>query len=265
MAECGEGGRQEQQSGRYRLPGGLSPGAPPAVWVTGGVVTLPRFVKPANLVQERQLYRTLVAELRGGLAIDLEPSPDFDRSIRNEEVETISGDEDKYLIVGSSNARRLHKAMKDIGRVAELVYVEQLRIIRGSGEMIRDRMKEVLKEFRPTVVIMQLLDNTAFEVITEDGERLPPQKLDGKTHFAGDIAVIDKVVMRKLLRMCRLALDATEGIQTVFIGPLPRYVTGACCRYSGHMGNRTEPGYFLKMKQDLAAVIWGTGQSRDSS
>jgi uncharacterized membrane protein YgcG len=134
------------------------------------------------------------------------------------------------------------------------VYVEQLRIVRGSGEMIREKVEEVMRDFKPTVIIMQLMDNTTFEVITEDGKRLPPKKLDGKTHFAGDIAVVDKAVMRKLLVMCRPALDATVGIKTVFIGPLPRYVTGACCRNNEHMGNRIEPGFFLKMKQDLAAV-----------
>jgi hypothetical protein len=68
LCENGDGGRQAPVAVRYRLPGGLSGGAPPAVWMSGGVVSLPRAVKPAQLVQERYLYRTLVAELRGGLA-----------------------------------------------------------------------------------------------------------------------------------------------------------------------------------------------------
>jgi hypothetical protein len=33
-------------------------------------------------------------------------------------------------------------------------------------------------------------------------------------------------------------LEATEGIKTVWIGPLPRYVTGGCCLEAGHAQNR---------------------------
>jgi uncharacterized membrane protein YgcG len=212
-------------------------------------------VKPVQLVQERHLYRTLVAELRGGLAIDLEPSPDFDRSI-DEIWATDSGDGggERILIIGSSNARRLHAAMIEAGKEAELIYLEQLRVIRSAGEHIRSKIKEVLAKKQPTAIVLQILDNTVFEVITEEGERLPPQRVDGRTHFAGDIAVADKAVLRKLLKLCSPALDATDSIKTAFIGPLPRYVTGACCSEGSHMVNRKEPDFFQKMKQDLAAL-----------
>jgi hypothetical protein len=256
MCENGDGGRQELVAVRYRLPGSLTGSAPPAVWMSGGVVSLPRAVKPAQLVQERFLYRTLVTELRGGLAIDLEPSPDFDRGIGDASGPVVSGGGggERYLIVGSSNARRLHEALTEAGKVSELIYLDQLRIIRSTGELIKAKIGEAVAKEKPTAIVIQILDNSLFEVITEEGERLPPQKVEGRTHFAGDIAVADRAVLRKLLMLCRPALDATEGIKTAFIGPLPRYVMGACCDEMGHMANRTEPGFFQRMKQDLAVL-----------
>jgi hypothetical protein len=150
LCENGDGGRQAPAAVRYWLPGGLAGGAPPAVWMSGGVVLLPRAVKPAQLVQERYLYRTLVAELRGGLAIDLEPSPDFDRGIRDVSGPVASGGGgERYLVIGSSNARRLHEALTESGKVAELVYLDQLRIIRSTGELIKAKICEaVAKESR---------------------------------------------------------------------------------------------------------------------
>jgi hypothetical protein len=112
--------------------------------------------------------------------------------------------------------------MTEAGKVAELICLEQLRVIRSNGELIKKKINEAVEKERPTAIVIQILDNTLFEVIAEEGERLPPQRVDGRAHFAGDMAVADRALLRKLLMLCRPALDATDGIKTAFIGPLPR-------------------------------------------
>jgi hypothetical protein len=78
---------------------------------------------------------------------------------------------------------------------------------------------------KPAAIVLQFLDNTVFEAPTEDGTRIPPQEaIEGKYHLDGDIVVADNATTVRLLRLCRPAFNATTGINTVMIGPLPRYV-----------------------------------------
>jgi hypothetical protein len=49
-------------------------------------------------------------------------------------------------------------------------------------------------------------------------------------------------------------MNATEGILTVFMGPMLRYVSKGCCGDPEHMANRATPGFESKMLVDLAAV-----------
>jgi hypothetical protein len=39
----------------------------------------------------------------------------------------------------------------------------------------------------------------------------------------------EKAVLLKIMKMCRPILEATDGISTVFVGPIPRYAIAACC------------------------------------
>jgi hypothetical protein len=93
-----------------------------------------------------------------------------------------------------------------------------------------------------------------FEALTEEGSRIPPRKLDGKMHYDGDIVVAEKAAMIRMLRICRPAFNATENIPTVLVGPLPRYVSAACCADPEHMANRCTPGFMSKMRAELETV-----------
>jgi hypothetical protein len=101
---------------------------------------------------------------------------------------------------------------------------------------------------------MQFMDNSVFEALTEEGTRIPPRKSQGRFHLDGDIVVADKAATVKMLRFCRSAFNATEGIPTAMVGPMPRYVSRACCEDQDHMANRSTPGFAGKMKSDLEAV-----------
>jgi hypothetical protein len=257
LTEAGEGGPQAALQLRQRLP---AFGGGGKLWVIDGLIGLPELLKPASVGQEKALYETLIEELRSGLALDVEDAPDFDRSVRpggsgggdvnNNSRPLVTTD--VILVVGGSNAQRLSKAFEEEGIAADLVHIPNMRVIRGTGEVLAERLKEAIAKRRPASIVFQYLDNSVFEALTEEGSRIPPRKLDGRYHFDGDIVVADKATVVKFMRMCRPALNATEGIPTAFIGPMPRYVTGSCCGDAEHMANRSTPGFEAKMRGDLA-------------
>jgi hypothetical protein len=86
--------------------------------------------------------------------------------------------------------------------------------------MVAEKLKEEVGRKKPAAIILQFLDNSVFEAWL----------------------------------VCRPIFNATAGIKTVVIGPLPRYVTSGCCQDPEHMANRVAPGFFGNMKMDLAAL-----------
>jgi hypothetical protein len=180
----------------------------------------------------------------------------FDRAVKQEK----SGGSgalvatDVMLICGGSNAQRLHKEMQEQGIAADLLHIPNLRVIRDTGEVIAAKIKEAIAKRRPASIIFQFLDNSVFQALTEEWSRIPPRKLDGRLHFDGDIVVADKAAMTRMLRICRPTFNATEDIPTVMIGPLPRYVSSACCGDPEHMANRCTPGFLTKMKSELDGI-----------
>jgi hypothetical protein len=252
LLEAGTGGPQPALNLRLRLPDSNS-GSGGKQWIVEGLLALPTTLKPASIAQEKALYDTLVAELRSGLALDVESSPRIDRAVKQEKsggggalVTT-----EMMLICGGSNAVRLHKEMQEQGIAADLLHVPNLRVIRGTAELLAAKIKEVVAKRRLASIILQFLDNSVFETLTEEGSRIPPRKLDGTLHFDGDIVVAEKAAMTRMLRICRPAFNATEDIPTAMIGPLPRYVSTACCGDPEHMANRCTPRFRRKMRSEL--------------
>jgi hypothetical protein len=260
LLEAGVGGPQPALKMRQRLP--AIGGGGKKLWVVEGLIGLPEKLLPASGEQESRLYRALVQELHDGLAIDVEKDILVDREVpvrKNLESEAEGTSRnlvmtDIILVVGGSNAQRLCKAMEEDGIAADLLHIPNLRIIRGSGELIAEKLKEAIAKRRPSTIVFQFLDNSVFEALTEEGSRIPPRKLDGKHHFDGDIVVPEKNVVIRQLRLCRAAMNATDGIPTVFMGALPRYVSKGCCGDPEHMANRATPGFEAKMLADLATV-----------
>jgi hypothetical protein len=100
-----------------------------------------------------------------------------------------------------------------------------------------------LRRHQIEAVVFQLMDDTIFISLTEEGEKIPPRKEGEIVHIEGDLSIIDNAVLSKLLKLCKPLLTATVGIKTMWVGPLPRYVTGGCCLDAGNVANRQQRGH----------------------
>jgi hypothetical protein len=248
-------GSQPAMGFRLRLPScGGGGGEDSKVWISDGLVGLPAAVGPANEAQELRMFQALVTELRSGLALDLDTTAVMKRDVIPAESNTAVATE-AYLIVGGSNAARLYKAFTEVGIAADLINIPNLRVLRGTGEVIAEKIREAVGRKKPAAIILWFMDNSIFEAMTEEGSRIPPRKLEGRFHLDGDIVVADRAATIRLLRLCRPAFIATAGINTVMMSPLPRFVTRSCCKDPEHMGNRTAPDFFAHMKEDLARTV----------
>jgi hypothetical protein len=75
----GEGGLQTDYRCRLRLPLLTKAIKGPPVFFSGGWDQMPNKIRPNRLVEEKEIIKAMIEELRTNMAIDLEPKPVIDR------------------------------------------------------------------------------------------------------------------------------------------------------------------------------------------
>jgi hypothetical protein len=248
VANSGYGGIVPDHLNRYRLP---TADRRYTTWVSGGMTELPMKVHPLSASNEAILFTSIIGEIRSGLAINLETTPSYERGVVHCSAAATAGG---TLVVGSSNAKRLHKAMMDAGWEAELIYEANLRITKQSVRDLAVKMNDSVQAKRPSIVVLQVLDSTIYYSLSEEGQKEPMVKTNARYHAAGDLVLADKHSLSKILALCKPLLEAAGDSKVVVVGPLPRYVTGGCCEDSGHMPNRTKPRFLESLLADLAIL-----------
>jgi hypothetical protein len=217
-------------------------------WSSSVLVGLPRATRPVGEKEEKDFECSLISEIRSGIAIDLDPTPSFERGV----AATIGGEAGEVvLIVGGKQAAKMHTEMRREGLEADLIELPLWRISKTEVDSLLVRIEQAKAEKNVAAVVFQLMDNTVFTAITEEGEKIQPVMRDNTLHWVGDLSVCDKPVLAMLLKILKPVLEATSDYKTVLVGPLPRFVTGSCCEEPGHIPNRDQPGFLNNMVGEL--------------
>jgi hypothetical protein len=180
-----EGREKQHDVIRYRLPDSYNSKSGPVLFACTPDTYLPAAIKPATGLQEKEMVTTMIGELRANLALDLDANPSFERGLALQAGPQKSVD---FLIIGSSNAKRLMTALSEMGFSAGLVNLPHFRIQRGSIEEPVRMAKQAIADLDPGTIIIHLLDNSSYCARASDGSRLPPKKgADGLYHMEGEL------------------------------------------------------------------------------
>jgi hypothetical protein len=138
------------------------------------------------------------------------------------------------------------------GKSPGLLYSPGWTISRINVEQMAANISRRLEEVDPAVVILQLLDNSAFFSKTEDGSRqMPRQDPAGRFHLEGELRVCASDVQEDQFRALKPIFDVLGRKKCILVAPIPRYVVAGCCGSSGHVTNRLEPYYLEDMQMQL--------------
>jgi hypothetical protein len=247
LHDSGEGKQTSLEMKRCRLPGR---DGTHNIWYSGGVWkgtgdAIPEKIKPATQLQEEKIVRLLIDEIRSKLALDLDPSPTFERGLGLQARTKQAVD---FLIIGSSNASKLSRALEERGFSTCLISEPNWRIERGSVDKLAKTARHAIDDMDPATVILQLLDNSTFFGRGRDGSRIAARKgADNKYHIEGEVTIGSKETQIEHLKELIPLLELLDKRRGIIITPLPRYVTKACCENSEHCSNRR----FLDFKQQM--------------
>jgi hypothetical protein len=249
MKEMGKGSQAPAPRMRIRLPGKKNTLQGKSIWEIGGEAGFPSKVMPANDRTETQLMKTIIAEIRSRMALDLDPSPTFERGLGRQ---VTIGRKVHYLVCGSSNAERLARGLEAAGNMAAAVDIPNWRINDQSVEQMRIMLKEAILKHNPDTIVFQLLDNSIYFAKMSDGGTIPSRKgLDGKYHVDGELVLASRETQQQLLKTCRPLFEVAAGRKAVIVAPLPRYITAGCCNDEDHVSNRRNPSF----KADLLEAL----------
>jgi hypothetical protein len=243
LTETGEGEQTDLAMRRFRLP---SPrGEEEKLWFSGGVfrgssttpIAIPAKVKPAPQKMENALVIEMIKELRSKLALDLDPSPAFERGLGLQSSPKKAVD---FMVVGSSNASKLAKALEDRGFSVCLVFRANWRITRSNVEHLTVDVGNAIQDMDPATIIYQFLDSSSYYGRARDGSRMAPRRDDddGKFHLVGDVTVSSKETQLEQFNDLKPLLRLAAKRRCIVITPLPRYVNAGCCLNPDHCSNR---------------------------
>jgi hypothetical protein len=248
LEESGLGGFQPEVAGRHRLP---AEGRTYTTWYSSGLDSLPTAVRPANKQREERMLTAIIQEIRKGLAIDLEPTPSFERGVGPAMAVQCSS---KILVMGSRDARRTKLALEEGGADTIMMHERSLLITKDTIEELAVCLGKEVKRSRPAVVVLHILEDTVYKALTEEGVKIPHRRMGDVMHFDGDLVLCDKQEMMKLLKLCKPLFEAAAGAKIVMVGPLPRYVAASCCSETSHMPNQKEDTFLHNLLSELGMV-----------
>jgi hypothetical protein len=244
-----------QQSGglpvKYRLPGRVPPGATTnhsVIWQSSSE-NVPMRLKVADCNTEKTIVTSVISELRVKLALDLDSSPAFERGLVLQVKTKTTID---YLIVGSSNATHLARALENMGYSTWLVSKPNWRINGTNAEQLAKMIKMAINAHEPGTVLLQFLDNSVYYAKAPDGSWLPPTAdANGHHHMPGEIRLASKDTQLDHFRALSPVFDVLEQRKTLIVTLLPRYIRSSCCTDSNHGTNRAGPDFKKKRMADL--------------
>ena len=202
--------------------------------VSEGWGSRPDGIPPLPQEAEELMIAPLLNTLNSAFSIDLCLHPCMERDM--DIVKDRLGadlDEAHYLVLGGSHAGRLANALGESGASVD-------RITSGGWKITADNVKCMLKKIeqtqtKPDLVVVQVLDNSSYFSMSEEGLlSLPVTLADGRYHLQGEMKLANREQTLALLKLINPILKAVPGAKTLLVTCLPRYTAAPCCGDGSH-------------------------------
>jgi hypothetical protein len=249
----GSGTAQADFGARYRLPKLL--GSPELVkWDTRGQTGLKNSVGPLATSQIVSVLNQLMNDLSRSLGI---PCIDVAGLTGATESEPIGR---KFVLVGASHVKRLKDVLTEMGEEVVIVESPHFRLMKTDVANLTASIKDVIGDDRENVVlVINVLDNTFFVAMSEDGHTCPIRKdITGKYHVDGDVVCAPVETSKRLFSNLFPLLQEFKDVPKLVLTPLPRYLYISCCEDLDHVPGLLLPGHIEGILDNLDSTqkLW---------
>jgi hypothetical protein len=188
---------------------------------------------------------TEIAEIYG-IPIDKEPC--LLRCSVDQTTGTNSG-EGRIIIIGASHTGRMVGGLAECNQ--QTINLTKPGWIANSDSIADLKQKLHQHSIGPEdIIILDPLSNSIFSGTDEVGNPVDPEKIHGKYHIPGQLAIRSKVFIKTTLNNFRFLADEYADNKIIVLMPLPRYVTGRCCSDPEHISNFNDPTFETDLNSD---------------
>ena len=157
------------------------------------------------------------------------------------------------ILVGASHMRRTAAHRKDLG-----LSVTECQLPGGvpkenSIECVQNFLTEKASE-QDTAVVFDLFGNFTFRFEQEDGNMALLIRLGGKHHRLGKVGVCGEKSFKQLIAKLLPLLNTNPHQPKIVMPPIPRYISGGCCKDHTHARNATEENHAVTMIGHVAGL-----------
>jgi hypothetical protein len=197
-------------------------------------------VSGASLV-EREIFSSILSELRTYLFLDICLEPAFERGFRQPRSEKRRVD---YLVIGSSHSLRASAGLNKQGSSTLCIHSAGCRVTATSVADMVANIKETAATASAPAAVLQLLDNSVFFGRSEDGGLRPASRgEDEKFPLMGELEVAGKERQHEVLSMLLPILEQLRDMKVIFMCPMPGYYLDSCCEDRSHVSNRFQRSF----------------------
>ena len=222
--------------------------------VSEGWGNRPDVVPPLSQAAEELLIAPLLCKLNEAFSLNLCLSPTSERDIESISASMSGARGDlNYVVVGGSHAGRLATAMGELGCSVDRLTAGGWKVTSDNVAALLDKLEEL--SVAPDIIVLQLLDNSSFFCLGEDGTlSLPGLDFDNKYHVTGQLKVANKDQVKAILKLITPILRYKPDTEKILVSCLPRYTVESCCNDSAHNTSFGTPGADATILSDLTAM-----------
>ncbi len=202
--------------------------------------------------EERTLITALVNDLNSGLALSLDTSPSFERSPITPASTGGEGKRIKYVVIGASHGKRLAITLSKLGHEVLDLSDGGWKLSRSSVEQMIKNCEQLKSETPSEVqIVLSILDSALFWGETEEGVA-PARKLhDNRYHLEWSVILAGKDMVADRFAQAVPLLQTLSKFKLALLSPIPRFLTGGCCRDENHCSNWMEENFASEQLQNL--------------
>ena len=218
-------------------------------WDSGGA-NLPMGALPMSQEDESLILLTLIRELKGSLALNLDTKPDLKPDPAASQTSI------QFLVVGASNASRTGDALERAGMQVIRAVIPGWRCTKSKigdmTELVQDKIRDIRG---PCNVVVQLYDNSFYLAKPEEGGLLPAVRdsESGKYHVPGESVFAPKELQYSTFVLSKPILEAVAMHPAILVSPLPRYLHESCCDEVSHVSNLGEDDYKPSLEEAVTS------------
>jgi hypothetical protein len=144
------------------------------------------------------------------------------------------------VIIGGSNAGRLHDAFSNIGKTVKSMDSSGWTISKAAVDALLPILTENLGKLTESVpVILYCLYNSCFKAMNKNGDLVSFTRLkkDQQYHVIGDLVVTPYSLLTATLAELDRVIAACSHRHIFILAVLPRYFLKPCCDNNSHCAN----------------------------